>query len=42
MLEQHIVDVRDGLMRQLNEAAPVKGRGKVKSASNGNIRSAKA
>ena len=42
MLEQHIVDVRDGLMRQLKEAAPVKGRGKVKSASNGNIRSAKA
>ena len=42
VLEQHIVDVRDGLMRQLKEAVPVKGRGKVKSASNGNIRSAKA
>jgi DNA-binding GntR family transcriptional regulator len=42
VLEQHIVDVRDGLMRQLREAVPAKGRTKVKSASNGNIRSAKA
>lgn len=42
VLEQHIVDVRDGLMRQLREAVPAKSRGKAKSASNGNIRSAKA
>ena len=39
-LEQHIVDVRDGLMRQLRSA--VKGEGKGKSAPNRNTRSARA
>jgi DNA-binding GntR family transcriptional regulator len=40
-LEQHIVDVRDGLIRQLREASPAKGRAKGNSASGGNVRSAK-
>jgi DNA-binding GntR family transcriptional regulator len=41
-LEEHIADVRDGLIRQLKEAAPAKGRVRGKSPPNGNIRSAKA
>ena len=41
-LEQHIVDVRDGLIRQLREAAPAKSRTKGKSAAGENARSAKA
>jgi len=41
-LEQHVVDVRDGLIRQLKEAVPEKSRPRSKSAGVGNIRSAKA
>lgn len=41
MLEQHIVDVREGLIAELREAVPVKGGPKNKAASGGNIRSAK-
>jgi DNA-binding GntR family transcriptional regulator len=40
-LEQHIVDVRDGLIRQLREAVPAKNKAKGKSVSGGNVRSAK-
>ncbi len=39
-LEEHIVDVRDGLMRQLRAA--VKSDAKDKTAASGNIRAAKA
>jgi DNA-binding GntR family transcriptional regulator len=39
-LEEHIVDVRDGLMRQLKAAVKSDARGK--SASSGNLRAAKA
>ncbi|HEX2117293.1 MAG TPA: GntR family transcriptional regulator [Alphaproteobacteria bacterium] len=40
-LEQHIVDVRDGLIRQLREAAPAKSHARGKLMPGGSVRSAK-
>jgi DNA-binding GntR family transcriptional regulator len=40
-LEQHIIDVRDGLIAQLKEAVPAKGHPKGKAVSGGSIRAAK-
>ena len=40
-LEQHIIDVRDGLIAQLKEVAPAMARPKDKEIPGGDIRSAK-